>query len=80
LELKDYYTKTCYQPGAVAHAYNPSYLGGRDQEVHVLRPAQAKSPRDLIATNKKKKKLSMMAHTCHPSCMENINRRMPFKA
>jgi hypothetical protein len=56
LELKDYYTKTCYQPGAVAHAYNPSYLGGRDQEVHVLRPAQAKSPRDLIATNKKKKK------------------------
>jgi hypothetical protein len=55
LELKDYYTKTCYQPGAVAHAYNPSYLGGRDQEVHVLRPAQAKSPRDLIATNKKKK-------------------------
>jgi hypothetical protein len=25
----------------VAHAYNPSYSGGRDQEVRGLKPAQA---------------------------------------
>jgi hypothetical protein len=24
----------------VAYAYNPSYLGGRDQEIHGSRPAQ----------------------------------------
>jgi hypothetical protein len=27
----------------VAHAYNPSYLGGRDQEDHGLKPAWANS-------------------------------------
>jgi hypothetical protein len=27
----------------VAHIYNPSYSGGRDQEVHVLKPAGANS-------------------------------------
>jgi hypothetical protein len=27
----------------VAHIYNPSYLGGRDQEDHGLKPAQANS-------------------------------------
>jgi hypothetical protein len=26
----------------VAHAYNPSYSGGRDQEVHSCKPAWAK--------------------------------------
>jgi hypothetical protein len=31
---------------AVAHAYNPSDLGGRDQEIHGLRPAWAKSSWD----------------------------------
>jgi hypothetical protein len=32
----------------VAHTYNPSYLGGRDQEDYSLRPAQANSLQDLI--------------------------------
>jgi hypothetical protein len=27
----------------VVHAYNPSYSGGRDQEDHSLKPAQANS-------------------------------------
>jgi hypothetical protein len=27
----------------VAHAYNPSYSGGRDQEDRALKPAQANS-------------------------------------
>jgi hypothetical protein len=43
----------------VAHAYNPSYSGGRDQEDHCsLKPAQANSSRDPISKNpftKKKK-------------------------
>jgi hypothetical protein len=32
----------------VAHACNPSYLGGRDQEDHGLKPAQANNSQDLI--------------------------------
>jgi hypothetical protein len=30
-----------HRPGVVAHACNPSYLGGRDQEDCGLKPAQA---------------------------------------
>jgi hypothetical protein len=33
----------------VAHICNPSYLGGRDQEGHGLKPAQANSSRDPIS-------------------------------
>jgi hypothetical protein len=33
----------------VAHACNPSYSGGRDQEDHGLKPAQANSSRDPIS-------------------------------
>jgi hypothetical protein len=29
--------------GTVAHIYNPSYLGGRDQEDCGLKPTEAKS-------------------------------------
>jgi hypothetical protein len=32
----------------VAHTYNPSYLGGRDQEDHCLRTAWENSLRDPI--------------------------------
>jgi hypothetical protein len=32
----------------VAHACNSNYSGGRDQEVHNLKPAQASSLRDAI--------------------------------
>jgi hypothetical protein len=41
-------------PGA--HAYNPSYSGGRDQEDHSLRSAQANSFRDPISKDKNKTK------------------------
>jgi hypothetical protein len=34
--------------GPVAHIYNPSYSGGRDQEDHSSKPVQANSLRDLI--------------------------------
>jgi hypothetical protein len=32
----------------VAYAYNPSYSGGRDQEDHSLKPAQANSSRPYL--------------------------------
>jgi hypothetical protein len=43
----------------VAHAYNPSYSGGRDQEDRGLKPAGANSSRDLISGKKKKKNASL---------------------
>jgi hypothetical protein len=35
--------------GMVAHIYNPSYMGSRNQEDHGLRPG--KKLEDLISTN-----------------------------
>jgi hypothetical protein len=35
----------------VAHAYNPSYSGGRDQENSSLKPARADSLQDPISNN-----------------------------
>jgi hypothetical protein len=35
----------------VAHACNPSYSGGRDQEDHGLKPVQANSSQDPILKN-----------------------------
>jgi hypothetical protein len=40
----------------VAHAYNPSYSGGRDQEDHGSKPAQTNISQDsisIIATQKR---------------------------
>jgi hypothetical protein len=36
------------QPALVAHTYNPSYSGGRDQKDHSSQPAQAISSGDPI--------------------------------
>jgi hypothetical protein len=50
-----YLVSTCvamYEPataGWVTRAYNPSYSGGRDQEDHSLRPAQANSLKDPVS-------------------------------
>jgi hypothetical protein len=38
----------------VAHTYNPIYSGGRDQEDHGLRPAQANGLRDPISKQPKR--------------------------
>jgi hypothetical protein len=46
-------TNLCWAP--VAHACNPSYSGGRDQEDGSLKPAQANSSQDPILKNKKQK-------------------------
>jgi hypothetical protein len=42
--------------GQVAHACNPSYSGGRDQEDHDLKPAQEIVPSTAKKKKKKKKK------------------------
>jgi hypothetical protein len=43
----------------VAHIYNPSYSGGRDQDDHNLKPAQANSfVRPYLKKKKKKKKIT----------------------
>jgi hypothetical protein len=41
---------------SVAHACNPSYSGGRDQEDLGLRPVQANSLRDPMLKNTQHKK------------------------
>jgi hypothetical protein len=35
--------ENCIRPGAEVHTYNPNYSGGKDQEDHGSRTAQAKS-------------------------------------
>jgi hypothetical protein len=40
--------KSQYKVGAGGHACNPSYSGGRDQEDHSLKLAQANSSKDPI--------------------------------
>jgi hypothetical protein len=42
----------------VAHTCNPSYLGGRDQEDHGLRPARAKKKKTTKNKQKKSQTLS----------------------
>jgi hypothetical protein len=67
----------------VTHTYNPCYSEGRDWEDNGSRPAQAdssKTPSQPIkaghgGSRKKKKKLAMMVHACHPSYTGSINRR-----
>jgi hypothetical protein len=36
------YLEMSYLPGMMAHAYNPTYLGGRDWEDHGLGPVWRK--------------------------------------
>jgi hypothetical protein len=52
-----------YSQVLMAHACNPSYLGGRDQEDHGSRPAWAKSSQDPHLNQSKP---GMMVHTGHP--------------
>jgi hypothetical protein len=52
-KVKNYIEK----PGTVAHACNPSYWGGKDQEVRSLKPAWANSLWDPISKNPSQKGL-----------------------
>jgi hypothetical protein len=47
----------------VAHACNPSYLGGWDREDQVSMPARQKVSKTIST----EKKLGVVAYTCHPS-------------
>jgi hypothetical protein len=49
----------------MAYAYNPNYMGGRDQEDCCSRPAKLKSLQDSISTNKP----SVVVCTCGPNDM-----------
>jgi hypothetical protein len=49
------------EPAPVAHACNPSYSGGRQQEDHVLRPAWANSLGNPISKNPSQKKAGGVA-------------------
>jgi hypothetical protein len=42
------------EPSPISHAYNPSYLGGRDQEDCGSKPAQANRSWDPMSKKKKK--------------------------
>jgi hypothetical protein len=50
----------------VAHAYNPSYSGGRDQEDRSSKPAQANSLRDPISKMPNTKKAGRVAQGVGP--------------
>jgi hypothetical protein len=47
-------TRTCQE--SVAHTCNPSYSGGREQEDHDSKPAQANSSGDPISKKQNKTK------------------------
>jgi hypothetical protein len=64
--------------GVVAHAYNPRYLGGRDQEQHSSKPTPGKKlvRPPPISDNK----LRVVMHAYHPSYTRDINRRILVQA
>jgi hypothetical protein len=55
-----------------AHTCISSYLGGRDQEDHDLKPAWAKSSPDSISINKS----SVVVCVYNPICLGDIGRRI----
>jgi hypothetical protein len=54
----------------VAHTCNPSYSGGRDQEDHDSKPAQANSSQDPISKNPSQKRADGVAQI-----VENLPRK-----
>jgi hypothetical protein len=51
-----WHQKRTEMPGMVAHACNPTYSGGRDQEDHGSKPVQASSSQDPVSTKPIKKR------------------------
>jgi hypothetical protein len=60
----------------VAHAYNPSCSGGRDQEDHNLKTGQ----KSWCEPASQQKKLDVVVCTCHLLTMGNINGRISMMA
>jgi hypothetical protein len=64
LTIKEMKVKTMFRPGTGGSCYNPSSLGGRDQEAQGLKPAQATSSQTLSQTKQNKtKKQKNITHT-----------------
>jgi hypothetical protein len=59
----------------VTHAYNPSYLGGEDQEV-----VQGQPGRKVPETPSQPIKAGVLVHSCHSRYAENLNRRIVVEA
>jgi hypothetical protein len=55
------YSKEHPSQALVAHSYNPSYSGSRDQEDPCLKPAQANSSQDPISKTPITKRTGGMA-------------------
>jgi hypothetical protein len=60
--------------GVVAHANNPSYLGGRNHEDHSLRAARAKNFMRLHLNQQKVE--HMVVHAHHSCYAGSINKRI----
>jgi hypothetical protein len=58
-----------------AHAYNPSYSGGRDQEDDGLKPAWANSSRDPILKNSIPKRAGGVAQGGGPEFKPQYHRK-----
>jgi hypothetical protein len=58
--------EVCRSFALVAHTYNTSYSGGRDQENHGSKPAQANTSRDPILKKKSQKRDGGLAHCLGP--------------
>jgi hypothetical protein len=60
----------------VAHAYNPSYSRGRDQEDHSSKPAQANSSWDLLSwKNPSQKRAGGVAQSIGPEFEPQYHKR-----
>jgi hypothetical protein len=67
----------CWMP--VAHACNPSYSGGRDQEDRGSKPARANSLRDPISKNPKTKRAGGVAQSVGPQVQIPVSQKKKKK-
>jgi hypothetical protein len=71
--LAKMYFNLIFLAGTVAHTWNLSYLGSRDQKDYSLRPTQARSYGDPISRNK-----PSVVHNYNPSHVKGIVRWLQF--
>jgi hypothetical protein len=63
----------------VAHAYNPSYSGGRDQEDRGLKPAWGKRSKDPISKHPSQKRAGGMAQGIGPEFKPQYKKKNKVK-
>jgi hypothetical protein len=71
-------SKSITEPGAGAHACNPSYSGGRDQEDHSLKPARPNSSQDPISKSHHKKRVGGVAQGVGPEFKPQYHRHKKY--